>query len=160
MAREKWAGESHFEFRLCQSPADFLLPPNRVDFGISLETLEHIPENDLAHYLETLQKGVRQKVFITVPVEMGPLALLKYLYKSTFLVVDEPYTTRELWHLCWGNLQKIERVPLGHKGFDYRQLKKTLQQYFHIESETGLPFQALPMALNLSCALVLAPIKP
>jgi Methyltransferase domain len=147
------------KFRNCQSAADFDPPLKSFDFGICLETLEHLPEAELPLYLQAMQQAVRQKIFVTVPVETGPLAVLKYLYKRIFLAVDEPYSTAELWHLCWGHTHKIARVPFGHKGFDYRVLKKTLQQYFHIEKVHGLPFKALPPGLNLSCGFVLAPLN-
>ncbi len=159
LAKQHWGHNPAIRFRDCQSAADFDPPYKTFDFGICLETLEHLPEAELQLYLKALQQAVRQKIFVTVPVETGPLAVLKYLYKRLFLAVDEPYSPAELWHLWWGNTYKIARVPFGHKGFDYRILKKTLQQYFHIETVYGLPFKALPPGLNLSCGFVLVPLN-
>lgn len=159
LAKQQWGQDPAIQFHNCQSVADFNPPPKSFDFGICLETLEHLPEAELPLYLEALKLAVRHKIFVTVPVETGPLAVLKYLYKRFFLAVDEPYSPAELWHLWWGQTHKIARVPFGHKGFDYRVLQKTLQQYFHIETVHGLPFKALPPAFNLSCGFVLAPLN-
>jgi 2-polyprenyl-3-methyl-5-hydroxy-6-metoxy-1,4-benzoquinol methylase len=157
-ARVNRAQQKQFSFIESKTVADFDPPKKHFDFAICLETLEHLPEEQLHQYLQKFQQATNHLFFVTVPVELGLMALMKYQYKKIFLAVDEPYSTTELWYMLWANLQKVKRVPLGHKGFDYRKLKKIVQQYFHIEKETTIPFSKLPAVLNSSCAWVLRPI--
>jgi Methyltransferase domain len=159
IARVKWQQQKQFSFIESKKAADFNPSKNHFDFAICLETLEHLPEEDLHLYLQKFQQCTNKLLFVTVPIELGLLALMKYGYKKIFLAIDEPYSGLELWHMLRANLHKVKPVPLGHKGFDYRRLKKILQQYFHIEKETTIPFSPLPAVLNSSCAWVLRPIQ-
>lgn len=159
LGKQKWGKHTEIEFFQISSVNDIKLRPKTFDFGICLETIEHLPESELEEYLLILQQSVKKRLWISVPVELGPLAFAKYLFKSLFLEVDKPYQIQELWHLFWGNLEKIKRIPLGHKGFDYRELVEILKKYFVIESMIGLPFTKLPIAANLACGIVLRPIS-
>jgi hypothetical protein len=122
-----------------------------------METLEHLPLDQLDTYFQKLKAATRRYLFVTVPYEQGLPLLLKYSYKSLLRKVDEPYRAAELFRAVTGSPSKIERLEYGHKGFDYRKLLQHLSQYFEVMEVSGLPFRSLPRQLNFSVAIVARP---
>lgn len=118
----------------------------KFDYVIALETLEHIPDKLLVGYLEFLSKIVGKRAFFTVPVEVGPVFLAKYLMKRMFTSLEngetDSYHWREIYWAARGRVEHVERYE--HKGFDYRALVKQLERYFTIVSVEGLPFASYP----------------
>lgn len=118
----------------------------QYDYAVALETLEHIPDAVLSGYIAFLSKITKKTLFITVPVEVGPVFLAKHLAKRTFsnLQNDETdsYRWREVYWAARGDVSKVARYE--HKGFDYRLLIDTLSRYFTITAVEGLPFQNHP----------------
>lgn len=132
----------------------------RFDYSIALETLEHIPTAVLKGYIEFLANVTKKKLLITVPVEVGPVFLFKHLAKSLFSGLHngetDTYTLKEVF---WATLGKTQRVVrFEHKGFDYRQLIKQLEQYFVITKVEGIPFPGLPYC-SFQVGIVAEPIR-
>ncbi len=118
----------------------------RFDYSIALETLEHIPDAVLAGYLEFLARVTKKRLLITVPVEVGPIFLAKYLSKRFFphLACGETdsFTLKEVYWATRGDVSKVERYE--HKGFDYRKLIAQLGEHFDIIKVEGIPFAPYP----------------
>ncbi len=119
----------------------------RFDYSIALETLEHIPDPILHGYLAFMAGVTKQKLYITVPVEIGPMFLIKHLLKHVVSgcadAESHSYTLSEIYWATRGRADKVKRYE--HKGFDYRHLITLLEHYFVIERVEGIPFKRFPM---------------
>ena len=118
----------------------------QFDYTIAMETLEHIPDALLAGYLEFLAKVTKKQLLITVPVEVGPVLLAKYIAKRAISGLENAetasYTLKEVYWATRGRVEHVKRYE--HKGFDYRLLIKQLERHFDIIHVEGLPFKAHP----------------
>lgn len=155
-ARERnWP--SNVEFSQCTTASDFE-PCSDFNLFLSLETIEHIDDNEiLEQYLRKVEELVARDgvLLITVPNEIGPVFLIKYMVKRILHGEGYRYTKKELF---WQTLGVTSRVVRNeHKGFSYRELHSLLSEYFHVESSQGLPFKSLPKLLNFSVSFVCKP---
>lgn len=157
LAHDKWKNFEHYKFFESQEVGTFS-PTQDFDISVSMETIEHLPTNDLDLFIEKLAKHTNQYCFITVPNERGIFFLLKYIIKRITLNknADSQYSFKELFFAVTGNLQKVERVEGGHKGFDYKDLERRLRQHFKVEKLEGAPFGFLPPSLNFTICMVLS----
>ncbi len=150
-AREAWRGSAGVEFRECRAPSDILLGGETFDAVICMDTLEHVPPAALSGFVEILSRAARGHVLVTVPNEKGIAFAAKYLLKAV-LGGTEPYTLREAADAALGRLDRVARGE--HKGFDYEDVVDLLTRRLAIESLSGIPFAALPPALNPSVGIV------
>jgi 2-polyprenyl-3-methyl-5-hydroxy-6-metoxy-1,4-benzoquinol methylase len=157
LAKKEWKGHAGYEFYTCNTPSAFNPGLNKFDIAVCMETLEHLPLNELREYLARLKASTSGYLFVTVPNEKGPLFLLKYGVKKIFLKVDEPYSWRELFYAAGGNLSKVKRNEYGHKGFDYKTLVLLMKEYFTILSIDTIPFSFLPSWMNFSIGIIARP---
>jgi hypothetical protein len=129
IARDVYDEKKFASFQICQSPED--IPTERkYDIGISMETFEHIPNYLIDNYLLILSKIIKERFYITLPIERGIafiLASLTRIPKGLF----SRYTMKEILWSFLGRLDKIKRIK-GHKGFDDRIFIKKLRKKFHI----------------------------
>jgi len=127
------------------------------DLGISLETMEHIPEDMVDGYLEILARSVRRAVLLTVPNEIGIPFLAKYIAKKILYrdSKDEPYTLSEFFSAIFGQTSKIHRNE--HKGFDYRKFTRQVSDKFVIQSVQGVPYGWLLPSLSFTVGIVAIP---
>lgn len=118
----------------------------QFDYTMSLETLEHIPDRLLDGYIEFLARVTKKRLYITVPVEVGPVFLAKYLVKRMLPGFENgetgSYNWNEVYWATRGDVSKVERYE--HKGFDYRVLVKQLEKHFRIVKVEGLPLPGYP----------------
>ena len=118
----------------------------RFDYSIALETLEHIPDLLLEGYVAFLGRVTEKQLLVTVPVEVGPVFLAKYLAKKFIPSLSngetETYTLREVYWATRGRTEHVRRYE--HKGFDYRKLVALLSQHFTITAVEGIPFRRFP----------------
>jgi hypothetical protein len=147
-----------YEFLQASKAADIRnVPP--VDITISLETLEHIPEAELLLYLDELQRITKNTLVVSVPIEFGPVFLIKHLVKRLVPgfagMGDDRYTFLEIVWATIGRTSKVKRDE--HKGFDYRSFCKLLERNFTVLSVKGLPFSWLPAWLNFGCGIISRP---
>ena len=121
------------------------------DLCLALETLEHLPRPDvLDQYLSQISKHSR-KLIATVPMEIGPLFALKYIYKKIFLKYKHPHTLLEFYNQTLGRCHLVNQD--NHCGFDYRSLVNMMNRYFKIEKIEGLN-PKLPKLLNTQIGIV------
>lgn len=158
-ARMNYLNRTWMELIMAQSAHD-LVPHEgrRFDYSIALETLEHIPDAVLKGYIEFLAKVTKKKLLITVPVEVGPVFLAKYLAKTSCADLasgeTESYTTAEVFWATMGRADRVQRYE--HKGFDYRKLITQLAQHFTIVKVEGIPFKHFPY-LSFQVGIVAQP---
>lgn len=148
LAKSKWSECPNYHFFESSSVESFITKEKEFDFGICMETLEHLPDEDVPLYIEKLSIGVSGTIFITVPNEIGIFFLIKFIYKSVFGKVTERYTVKEIWRTLFGNVEAVERNTGGHKGFSHRKLINHLKSHMKIKEVYGLPFKYLPKSLN------------
>ena len=156
IGKEKWKKFPNYHFKLCTDISQFQPEENYFDMCVCQETLEHLPLNDRDKYIEQLAKGTNSYCFISVPNEKGIVFLAKHMFKAlTQQKIDrEDYSFAEIFYTTIGNIEKVDRHETGHKGFDYAELKKSLQKHFEIIETNGLPFSFLPVALNFTVGFV------
>lgn len=132
------------------------------DYSVALETIEHIPDAVLKGYIEFLARVTRKRLFISVPVEIGPVFLAKHLAKRTISGWESGDTdTYSFMEVIWQTLGKVERVRrFEHKGFSYRKLVETLSQHFTIVAVEGIPFKPVPY-LSFQAGIIAEPkVRP
>lgn len=151
---KRWKNRSNITLIESHALHSFNPSNERFDCTIAMETLEHLPLNELEAYVQKLSAATARYCFVSVPYEKGVPLLLKYAYKSIQRKVDEPYTAKELLNAAKGNLSAVQRVEGGHKGFDYGDLLRLISKYFEIEKVSGLPFTWLPLPFNFSVGIV------
>lgn len=154
LAREQFLGVESVSFHECTKPQHMAVPSGSVDLFIALETLEHLPPNDLEDYLLRISAmmAAEGKVLISVPNEKGVVFLLKQLTKMLIFGNPEKYTVTEFLAAIFGAMSHVERDE--HKGFDWEDLKCQMESHFVLESCCGLQFTWLPPSLNPSIGMV------
>lgn len=125
---------------------------NHFDTAISLETLEHLPQDVLEAYVKELARVTDGYFYVTVPNEMGPVFAAKYLLKKIAYGSTENYTFGEFLSAATFRPDKVARDE--HKGFDWRALVKLLAQQFEIVEIGGVPSIGLPPMLSLTVGIV------
>ncbi len=129
-----------------------------ADVILALETLEHIPENQVVRLVEAIA-AARPKLFLcSVPVEIGPAIWLKNVGSllSGYMRHQE-YSWRETF---WAGLYRLDKLPphsVYHKGFDWRWLAQTIRHNLKIVQLKKLPLGFLPAALAFSVFFVATP---
>jgi len=128
------------------------LASRRFDRIACLEVLEHLQPDIVTRTLDTLETILAPggAIVISVPVEVGPTVLLKYLASRI-----QKGSTR---HMSWSEVLKASfygSVPrdtehdfIPHKGFDYCQLRSMLRERFVIERQVFSPVPLLGGLLN------------
>src|SRR5262245_10286823 len=96
------------------------------DIVVALETLEHIPRNDVVRLVENIAE-ISPRVFVcSVPVEIGPAVWFKNI-GSLLMRYDrhKKYSWKETF---WAGLYQLDKLAprrMGHRGFDWRWLAQT-----------------------------------
>lgn len=156
-ARETWRGNAGIEFRECRAASDVRLGGETFDAVICMDTLEHVPPAALPDFVEVLSRAARGHVLVTVPNEKGIAFAAKHLLRAV-LGGNEAYTVREAVNAALCRLDRVDRRE--HKGFDYADVVALLARRLAIEAVSGIPFTALPPALNPSVGIVGRPVPP
>lgn len=150
--KRRFSDRPNVEMRLCRKPCDIPTPAVPFNVGICMETLEHLPAEIVEPYLLRLSQVVNGYLFITVPVERGPVFLLKHGTKRLLRMQDDRFSRREFFDSVLGRMERVERRE--HKGFDDRALVRAVRQYFNVVSIAGI-FPGLPIhSLNLTIGII------
>lgn len=102
--------------------AEFLRNP--VDTLISLETFEHLSEEQLNIYINYINKSQPNDCYITIPNELGLVFILKKLFQKFILKSSMGYSPKEFMCQSLGFVDLVQRKE--HKGFSYYRMKKLL----------------------------------
>jgi len=142
LAHEKWGTHPNLVFKEVTRPDQMnLRPTDRFDIAVSMETLEHVPPELVDGYLEQIASHLDGYLFVTVPVEKGPLFLAKWSVKRLFSTGGRGYSFSEVINATLGRMSHVARDE--HKGFDYAALIRQLEKYFDVVAVSGLPFGEL-----------------
>lgn len=142
-ALEKFKGHPSWKFHAARDPREMSnLEGKSFHVAAALETMEHIPVDLVDPYLRELSRVTSGHLIVTVPNEKGMVFLTKYLYKRAFHGSTEPYEVSEVFQASIGNMKKVRRGE--HKGFDYAELVKQIQEHFDVIRVEGIPFGPAP----------------
>ncbi len=142
-----------YKFLKVQKIDEFPSINKKFDLVICLETLEHLPENELKDYIFKLSSLMSNYLFITVPNEIGFVFIVKLFLKRFFNMHPDKYTFMEMINQFFGRVKKVKRY--NHKGFSWLELLKILKNEFQIVSLEGIPFSFLPKSFNFGVGIVL-----
>ncbi len=151
-AKERYLSKK-IVFKECIHPRDFALK-EKFNLFICLETLEHLPAEDLEIYLLNVKEFLSDKgiLMISVPNEIGFLFIIKTIFKKIYFKEKIEYDLKEFIYQALGKVEKVKRNQ--HKGFSYKILKENLEKLFNVEKIEGLQAPLLPISLNLSVGFV------
>lgn len=137
----------------------------KFDVICCFEVFEHFNEAFQKKMVENMMRLLNEdgKVVVSVPIEVGPPALLKNMMRtrkffnpkateatiknilrSTLFLPIEEYRKREGY--------------LSHMGFDYRNLEKLFSSYFSFTSKSFSPFRRIGPLVNSQIFFVLKPL--
>ena len=116
-----------------------------------METLEHIPSDLVEPYIEKLSTITNNYLFVTVPIEKGPIFLFKHLSKMLLGYSHEDYTLKEFILASIGLTKYVHRNQ--HKGFDYNEIIKTVSKHFEIIKVQPHPVTFLPRIFGIGICI-------
>jgi SAM-dependent methyltransferase len=152
--------------------------PGPWDVVTCMEVLEHCLESERRRVLDQLAAlaGRAGLVVISVPIEVGPSVAAKQLFRAVAGLRGlgdyrhrERYAPAEILRSLFGIA--VERVVFegrsaggayqyyGHKGFDYRDLAREIEERFTIQQRLFSPMAWLGPALNSQAWFVCEPRK-
>lgn len=153
LAKQEYHGRPGVEFIESGEPAALnRFGAGEFDCSASLETLEHLPEESLPRFIDELARVTRDYCFVTVPNELGPTFLAKYILKLALYGDVDDYTPREVVAATLRRSKSVRRAE--HKGFDYRELIKSLESGFEIIAVEPVFPRWLPVSLALTIGIV------
>jgi SAM-dependent methyltransferase len=138
------------EVRLAESSRD--LPSGSFDRIACLEVLEHLRPPEVETTLRELERLLAPGgiLVVSVPIEIGPSVLVKYLAARVITRMDRWYTPREVFRSTLG--LPVERDAegsfLSHRGYDHRATRAALSGRFVFEKQRHSPLPWLRGALN------------
>lgn len=155
-------------------------PAGSFGVAVCMEVLEHCTPDAVDRVLADLGRLVAKDgtIIVSVPVETGPALVGKQMYRALAArrglegyVQRETYTPAELGKmLVAGSGTAIERpvyrsrfasgeanVYHGHKGFNWRALRRRLASGFHLRETRFSPVPLLGPLLNSQAWFVLSP---
>ena len=152
LARDRFAGDRRVTLIQSEDPGDFeQFDDGHFSLALALETLEHVPPASVKRYLDELARVTRGHLLVSVPNELGPIFLAKYLAKLVFYGDVQHYSVKEV---IAATLRRSDLVGRDdHKGFDYRHVMRELRSRFEILTVTGLPRTWLPPAVSPTIAI-------
>jgi hypothetical protein len=140
------------------------IPNTTFDLITALEVLEHLPLSERIRFYRLVAErlGAGGRCLVEVPVEAGPILLVKELGRRILKGRSSSYTARELLAACLGHVSDTQgryrleddgRAISSHYGFNTFAFFAELQCIGHIKSITPSPFTRLPAILN-QCVLI------
>lgn len=135
------------------------LPDGWAQVLFCLEVFEHLPEQETETALREIARvlGPDGALIVGVPVEIGPMALAKAVFRRFSRPGDADSRWPDVLAAALGRPSPTRPlVPLGdglayhgfHLGFDHRRLLSRLRERFSIERLVGSPFGLGPILMN------------
>lgn len=150
LARARFHGDDSVTLAEICEPHQ-LVVPHRVQLGLAMETLEHVPAAAMCLYLDRLAASC-EVVLVTVPNEIGPVFAAKHLAKMLKYGGAETYSVPEYVYQSLGMTSRVSRNQ--HKGFDYRAMEADLRSRFDVIEVSGIPGGPLPAFLSFGVGFV------
>ncbi|MDJ0629074.1 MAG: class I SAM-dependent methyltransferase [Rhodobacter sp.] len=148
LAAERYGGRNNFRLHRADI-AEKLDLIDGFDLVIGLETFEHIPEHKVVRVVEAIGRSDFQKLFITVPNEIGPAVAIKNTGSALMgYIRHRQYTWTETFYASICELDRVRPHGTEHIGFDWRWLAQTLRHNVRIVKKYRFPFQFVPKAVS------------
>ncbi len=132
--------------------------PDAADLVICCEVFEHLPEREEAIALDRIGElvGRHGRLLVGAPVEVGPPALAKGLFRMSRRAGQEDARWTGIWRAAVGRPQPSRAVSEiagrayhpGHLGFDHRALRRRLASRFDILATRASPAALAPAWVN------------
>tara|TARA_Y100001958_G_C21076650_1_gene434345 strand:- start:128 stop:853 length:726 start_codon:yes stop_codon:yes gene_type:complete len=116
-----------------------------ADMIISLETLEHVPDDHLESLISEIGKAKPDIFLSSVPNEVGPILWLKNLY-SYLVNYDRhiEYTFKDTFFSGLGLFHFVRKHTAGHRGFDWRNLHTIINKHYTVSNVLTSPYKFMP----------------
>lgn len=135
------------------------LADGAADLVFCTEVFEHLPPAETARALDEIGRVLAPggRAIVGVPVEVGPPALPKGLFRAVRRPQDFDARLGNVLSAALGRAPRPRpqaQISPGrayyphHAGFDHRPLLQALKRGFEVERCVGSPFPALPAWLN------------
>ena len=159
LGRERFKDRHEITFIETRSPSSLsAYADGAFNVAVALETLEHLPPPVAREYVTQLARITDGMLIVSVPNELGPVFLLKYVLKRVLGFRDSyTYNIREVIAATCFNSRSIERDE--HKGFSYFDLIEEISNHFDIFAVEGVDPRAFPPVLSLTVG-ILARTRP
>ncbi|MDC7675863.1 class I SAM-dependent methyltransferase [Asticcacaulis machinosus] len=142
--------------RLTAASAD--IQDSWADAVFCLEVFEHLPPEETKAALKEMYRILKPggELIIGVPVETGPIAVVKGLFRSQRRQ-DFDTDWRRIWRAAQGDAgferHKVWMTPdmayyPHHLGFDHKALIKAVAPWFQVVATRSSPASILPAGLN------------
>ncbi|MBV9576485.1 MAG: class I SAM-dependent methyltransferase [Gammaproteobacteria bacterium] len=125
------------------------------DVIVSLETFEHMPNQEVLKTLDIIAKSTPTLFLCSVPVEIGPAVLFKNL--ASFFFRYHRHRAYSWKETLWAAAYRLDKLPphaCQHKGFDWRILLSQIKEKMPVVCAKTLPFNILPAAISNSIFMV------
>lgn len=150
--QQVWKDRPEIELRFCRNPDELAGVSESFDLGLCMETLEHLPVEVAEKYLREMSRLVRGYLLVTVPIERGPVFLVKHALKTIFRMEDNRITPADFLYSVIGRMDKVQRDE--HLGFDDRFLIKQIATHFDILRVEGMAPHIRPAHWNLGIGIL------
>jgi hypothetical protein len=149
-AISRFAEDPSIDLTLCQSPEVIV---GNYDIAICLETFEHLPLAQLDDFVSRLAASA-PRLYASVPVEWGPVLLMKHAYKTATQNRPDHYSMSELAAATFGMTSAVERIEGEHKGFDYRDLVALMRRHYPSLQAFNIHLPGLPLWMSGAVGLI------
>lgn len=132
--------------------------PDAADLVVCCEVFEHLPEREEAIALDQIGELVGRggRLLVGVPIEVGPPALAKGLFRMARRAGQEDARWPGVWRAATGRGQPHRAVSEiagrayhpSHLGFDHRALRRRLSLRFDILATRSSPAALVPTWVN------------
>jgi ubiquinone/menaquinone biosynthesis C-methylase UbiE len=160
LARDNIIKHNWKSTHIVKSVGEFLpFRDNLFDLVLSFETLEHV-EDEIAVVKEIKRISKNDSLLvISAPIEFGFILFFKEFFRW-LVYKSKQYSFKELFYagiVC--DLEHVDRVKHGHKGYDYKKTIKYLSPEYEITAKINTPFRYLPDFLSYGTILILKKSK-
>jgi SAM-dependent methyltransferase len=135
------------------------LQSGAADLVFCTEVFEHLPPGETAAAIDEIARILKPggRAIVGVPVEVGPPALPKGLFRAARRPDDFDGRLQNVLRAAAGRApgpRPLAEISAGrayyphHAGFDHRPLLQALDDRFDLERRAGSPFPSLPAWLN------------
>ena len=140
--------------------------PGEADVVFCTEVFEHLPETETLAALDRIEALLKPGglLVVGVPVEVGPVAGLKGLFRMLRRPDDFDTRPGHIWKAMLGGafdyrpmaeISQGRRYHPHHLGFDHRRLRRQLAARFTPVGTRGSPLRLAPVILNSEAYMTL-----
>jgi 2-polyprenyl-3-methyl-5-hydroxy-6-metoxy-1,4-benzoquinol methylase len=130
-------------YRIVSDPT--AIAPESVDILTSLEVCEHLTDEEFQEFMDFAVKVMAPdgRLLVSVPIETGPVVLLKEVSRSILFRRRPTLSASELFKAALFGIpaRRAEDRKTSHRGYDWRVTQQILLETFHCEH---IEFSPLP----------------